>query len=223
MDLRRGIKNSLVAGLLLVAPLAVTVFVVVTLFGWLTGLVDPVVSGTRLTELTGDRLLARIVAAGLVFGLVVLLGVVAELSIGQRAVGGFDRFVGVLPLVNVVYSSVRQVADALVSGESRYERVVFVEYPRRDMYSVGFVTADAPEEATDLAGEDAVNVFLPNSPNPTAGRTVMVPESDVHETDMSVRRGIRLVVTTGLAESPDEMAALRREDVTIESGDDARA
>lgn len=218
MDLRTGFKNSLVAGVLLVAPLAVTAFVVVTVFGWLTGVVDPIVTGTRLTRYTGDRLLARVVAALLLLGLVVLLGFIAELSIGQRAFGGFDRLVGVLPLVSVVYTSVRQVANAMVSGESRYDRVVFVEYPRRGLYSVGFVTAEGPADADEVIGEPSVNVFLPNSPNPTAGRLVVVPESDVHETEMTIRQGIRLVVTTGMAESHDEMEALRREELAGAAG-----
>jgi uncharacterized membrane protein len=113
--------------------------------------------------------------------------------------------------VRVIYSSVRQVSNALMERSNRYESVVLVEYPREGMYSVGFVTGDSPDEVLSVAGADAYNVFLPNSPNPTAGRMVMVPDDQVHEVDISVRRGIRLLVTTGIAEAEEEMAELQEQ------------
>lgn len=214
MDLRTELKSSFVAGLLLLAPLAVTVFVVVTVFGWATGILDPIVRQTRLANYTANvHLLAQLLAAVLLVAFVILVGFLADRSIGRRMFGGFDRLVGLLPLVNTVYSSVRQVGDALTRGESRYERVVFVEYPREGLYSIGFVTGDGPGAADEQAGQATYNVFLPNSPNPTAGRLVVVPESDVLETDMSVRRGLRLVVTTGIADTQAEVEALREEEV----------
>nr|WP_245800565.1 hypothetical protein [Natrinema saccharevitans] len=65
---------------------------------------------------------------------------------------------------------------------------------------IGLVTGEGPREAEAIAGGDVYNVFLPNSPNPTAGRLVLLPEDQVHETDMSVRRGMRLIVTTGMGD-----------------------
>lgn len=110
--------------------------------------------------------------------------------------------------MSTIHSSVRQVATALVSGESQYESVVLVEYPREGLYSIGLVTAEGIEDVDAVTGVQSVSVFLPNSPNPTAGRLVMVPEDQIHQTDMSVRQGMRMIVTTGIGmDEPDAMAA----------------
>ena len=193
------VKRSLVTGLLLLAPLAVTVYVLRLLAGWVVGLVDPVVEGTRLASYTDNNVLAaQVVAVVAVLVAVTLLGWLAQRSAGQRVFGSVDRAVNFIPLVDTIYSSVRQVASALVDAETRYDRVVLVEYPREGIYCVGLVTANAPPDVETVAGEQAVTVYLPNSPNPTGGRLLLVPASEVHEVDMSVRRGLRLLVTTGM-------------------------
>lgn len=212
MRLRAELRRSVVAGVLIVAPLAVTVLVLRVAYGYLLGILRPIVRDLGLTRLVGgEPLAAQALALALVAVTLVGLGFLAQRSVGRRLFGGFDRLVGFVPLVSTVYSGVRQVADTLVSGESRYERVVVVEYPRHEVYSLGFVTGDAPPVADEVAGEPVLNVFVPNSPNPTGGRLVLVPDSHLHETDMSIRRGIRLVMTTGITESESEAERLRRE------------
>ncbi len=114
-----------------------------------------------------------------------------------------------VPLVSVIYGSVRQVSNALMRQGSRYESVVLIEYPRDGLYALGFVTAESPNGISTILGESAVNVYIPNSPNPTAGQLLMVPESSITELEMSVSRGIRLLVTTGIAEDERELEALQ--------------
>ncbi|MFB6117172.1 DUF502 domain-containing protein [Halosegnis sp.] len=212
MDVRAESQRSFIAGLLLVAPLAVTLFVGSLALRYLAGVLDPVVQAGRLAQYTGNsRLLAQTLAALLLATAVVGLGYVAQRQVGQRLFGGFDRLVRFVPLVSAVYSSVRQVGAALENRSSRYESVVLVEYPRLGVYSLGFVTGDAPADASTVADEPVYNVFIPNSPNPTGGELVLVPESHVHETDLSVRRGLRLIVTTGIADTQDELAAFRED------------
>ncbi|WP_435196287.1 DUF502 domain-containing protein [Natronomonas sp. EA1] len=206
MDLRTELKGSLLAGTLLVAPLAVTVLVLRIGYGYLTGVINPVAKAAGLARYTANvELAAQALAVVLILLGITLVGFIAQRSLGRRLFGGLDRAVGFIPLVSVIYTSVRQVADALGTQESRYEQVVLVEYPREGIYSVGFVTGDSPGAAERIAGEDVYNVFLPNSPNPTAGRLVLVPASRVHETDLPVRRGIRMLVTTGMADTEEEL------------------
>jgi len=211
MDVSKVLRSSFVAGLALIAPLIVTVVALRFLLNWLTAFIDPVVQGTRLATYTANiEVVAQVLAAVLIVLLITALGYLAQRSLGERLFGWLDRGVGLVPLVRVIYSSVRQVSNALMSRSNRYESVVLVEYPREGMYVIGFVTGDAPEAAAGIAGEDAYNVFLPNSPNPTGGRLVLVPASQVHEVDISVRRGIRLLVTTGIAEREAEVERLRQ-------------
>jgi uncharacterized membrane protein len=212
MRVRQVLRNSFIAGLALLAPLVVTVVAMQFLVGWVTTLIDPVVQGTRLTQYTANiEAVAQVLALLSIAAIVVLLGYLAQGRIGQRLFAWIDRGIGVVPLVSIVYSSVRQVADALMERSNRYKRVVVVEYPRDGVYSIGFVTGDGPDEAASAVGESLNNVFLPNSPNPTGGHFLMVPDDEIHELDISVRRGVRLLVTTGIAESDEEMAELRAE------------
>lgn len=194
-----NVKQSFVAGLLLLAPLAITVYVLRLLAGWAVDLVDPIVQGTQLAQYTDDNVLvAQIVAVVGIVAVVTVLGGLAQWSVGGRLFGSVGRVVNFIPLVDTVYSSVRQVASALVEGETRYDRVVLVEYPRKGIYCIGLVTATGPDGVESVAGEETVTVYLPNSPNPTGGRLLVVPTDEVHEVDMSVRRGLRLLVTTGM-------------------------
>ncbi|MEF8843650.1 MAG: DUF502 domain-containing protein [Haloarculaceae archaeon] len=198
--------------MILVAPLAVTAFVLQFAFTRLAGVLDPVVEGAGLAAFTANiRLLAQVLAALLIVVLVTLLGFLAQRSGGERAVDAFDRLVSLVPLVSVVYTGVRQVSDALTERDTRFQRVVLVEYPRLGVYSLGFVTGDGPDVADEVSGESTSTVIVPHSPNPTVGHLIVVPDSTLHETDISVRRAVRMLVTTGVAESADDLERLQQE------------
>jgi uncharacterized membrane protein len=209
MGLQSELRTSFLTGLLVLAPLAVTFFVLQFVFVRVFAALDPLVRQSGLVELTRVVLVAQMLALTLVLLFVTCLGYLAKLSTGQRLFGGFDYLIGFIPLVSTIYNSVRQVGNALMNRSNRYESVVLVEFAQEGMYSIGFVTGDSPKVADMVAGEKAYNVFLPNSPNPTAGRLVLVPESRVYQTDMSVGRGIRLLVTTGIADTPEELQEFR--------------
>ncbi|MEF8861617.1 MAG: DUF502 domain-containing protein [Haloarculaceae archaeon] len=212
MDVRAELRNSFVAGMILVAPLAVTAFVLQFAFTRLAGVLDPLVEGAGLAAFTANiRLLAQVLAALLIVVLVTLLGFLAQRSGGERAVDAFDRLVSLVPLVSVVYTGVRQVSDALTERDTRFQRVVLVEYPRLGVYSLGFVTGDGPDVADEVSGESTSTVIVPHSPNPTVGHLIVVPDSTLHETDISVRRAVRMLVTTGVAESADDLERLQQE------------
>lgn len=206
MALSDSFRRSFVAGLILLAPLVVTVYVLRVLAVWSLAFVNPLVRSTRLAQYTANiELVAQVVAVVVIVAAVTLLGFAARWSVGRRVFGRVGRVVNIIPLVNVIYAGVRQVATALVERETAYEQTVLVEYPREDNYAIGFVTGESPAAVEAVTGEPALNVFLPNSPNPTGGRLVVLPTSQVHEIDLSVRRALRLVVTTGIG---DETAAL---------------
>jgi len=202
------LKDSFVAGLILLAPLVVTLYILRILARWSLQVIDPVVAGTRLTEFTANNEIAAQFVAGLIIvALITLLGMLAQYSVGRHLFGNLGRTVNLVPLVSTIYASVRQVATSLVDRDSEYDKVVLVEYPREGMYSIGLVTSEGRKAIDEVAGEQAFSVFLPNSPNPTAGRLIMVPASQIHETEMSVREGMRMIVTTGIGDKEEELAA----------------
>lgn len=226
MGLRETLKKSFVAGIALVAPLVVTFVAFRLIFGWLRGFLNPIIDGTGLTALTGNvEIVAELLALIILFCIIAGLGYLAQRSLGAYAFGFFDRLISLIPMVSVIYSSVRQVSDALVSQQSRYETVALIEYPRDGLYVLGFVTSDSPAAVVDALGRDAYNVYLPNSPNPTQGHFTLVPHDQIVELDMNVSRAIRLLVTTGIAEDEEELESFQRdvkeqlEDTDVSLGD----
>ncbi len=212
MRLKQTLKTSFLAGLILLAPLLVTVIALQITLGWLRGFISPVIAETRLVAYIGDvAIAAELLAIVLVVLAIAVVGYVAQRRLGSWLFGLMDRAIGLIPVVSVIYSSVRQVSNALTNQQTRYESVALVEYPRPGLYAIGFVTSESPTTVIDTLGEEAVNVYLPNSPNPTNGQLLMVPESQIRELDMSVSRGIRLLVTTGIAEEQSEVEELQAE------------
>jgi uncharacterized membrane protein len=212
MGISETIKGSLVAGVVLVAPLVVTIVAVQLVFSWLRGFLNPIIENTGLIDLTANiEIAAEVIALVVLLLIVTALGYVAQKSVGARAFGLFDRAVGLIPMVSVVYGSVRQVSDALVKQQSRYENVVAVEFPRNGLYTIGFITSESPAPVETATGEELYNVYLPNSPNPTQGHFTLVPTDQVTEVDMNVSRAIRLLVTTGIAEDEEELRELHED------------
>ncbi len=196
------------AGLILVAPLAITLYILQILVSFSLQFVNPLVDRLGLIETAANvELAAQVLAVVLIVAVVTALGLVAQWSIGRHLFGNLGRTINIVPLVSTIYGGVRQVATSLVDTGSQFERTVLVEYPREDVYSIGFVTGEGTEAFDEATGDRAHSVFLPNSPNPTAGRLVMVPESEIHETDMSVRQGMRMIVTTGIGSEAEQVDA----------------
>lgn len=218
MTLSSRLKSSFVAGLILVAPFVLTLFVLKIAAGWLLQIIDPIVEGTDLAGFVGgDVLLAQVLAGLFLVVLLIVLGYLTQIAVARHLFGNFGRAVNVIPLVSTIYGGIKQVAESLVNSDTAFESVVLVEYHRQGVYSIGFVTGEGPRAATDDAGEPVYNVYLPKSPNPTTGDLALVPESDLVETDLSVRKGMRTLVTTGMGEGTEvDVASLP----TIDERDD---
>jgi uncharacterized membrane protein len=199
MTLSAALKRSFLAGLILITPLVVTLYLIRLLVNWSLQFVNPVVRGTRLVRYTADvEAVAQVVAVLLILAAITALGYLARQRVGREMFGNLGRIVNVIPLVGTIYTGVRQIANALVERDTAYKRAVLVEYPRADVYTIGLVTGESPAGVEEYVGEELYNVFLPHSPNPTAGRLVLVADEQIHDVDLSVRQGMRLVVTSGI-------------------------
>lgn len=198
MSTWQTLRDSFIAGLILVTPLVITLYVLQILAGVALNFVDPVVQGTNLETYTGNvKLTARVIAAGLIVVVVTLLGFIAQRQSGQRLFGGFGQTIAMVPIVRTIYSTVRQISTSFSNKDTAYDSLVLVEFPRKGIYAIGLITNESPKAVTEVAGSKAYNVFLPSSPNPASGRLVLVPEDQLHEVDLSVRQGLGLLMTTG--------------------------
>ena len=197
MSLGGRLRTALLSGTILLAPIAITGYLLWIILNLVSNLVRPVAQTLGLSRLLGELAFAADVLAAVVCVVAVAaVGLLTQWRVTRQLMGRLGRLANVVPLVNTVYGTVRSVADALVERESRYEEVVLVEYPREGVYAIGLVTGRS--DAFDAVEESLATVFFPNSPNPTGGRLALVPESEIHEVEVSVRYGLRMLVTTGI-------------------------
>jgi uncharacterized membrane protein len=192
----------MVAGLLLVLPLVITVWLVRVLFGIIHDNVTPwvmmVLRAIRLPDVDGSlaRIVAPVVGLALTALSVYLFGVLAGNLLGRRIWSLVEAAILRIPLVKGIYGSSRQLLDAFgATSKGGFSKVVLVEYPRKGMWVVGFVTSDDDHRLEGDDGPSCVAVFLPTTPNPTSGWVVFVPRHDVLVLDVSIEEGMKLVVS----------------------------
>ncbi len=196
-----SLRNSFLTGLALLAPLAVTYIV----FAWL---VDAVGGTFRplfffgLPEALRDHpslvIAWNVLSTLLVLILVTLLGYVSRYVLGRFFGQIAERFVLSIPGVSTVYTTVKQVV-ATFSAQNRnvFSKVVMIEFPRKDMWAIGFLTNREVGEPAQRAGRELWTVFVPTTPNPTSGFLVLVAREDVTELEMSVGDGMKMVISGG--------------------------
>jgi uncharacterized membrane protein len=180
-----------VAGILVLAPTALTAWVVWTLFRFFDEIL-----GARLRELGISVFGLGFVLLNL---LLLLLGFVAANFLGRRAFALWDRLMHRVPLINKIYSTLRQIAQVLLGAEkdAAFRRVALVEYPAAGTYMVGFVTSTAASEASEKLGGKVCHVFVPSAVNPTTGFLLIVPEEKIRYLEMTPEQAMRMIVSAG--------------------------
>jgi uncharacterized membrane protein len=202
----RGMRRYLIAGLLIWLPLGATLLTFKFLLDTMDALLPLLPAGWQPDALLGFH----IPGFGAILAFLVLLGtgfLVANL-IGSTLVGWWEEMLNRIPLVRTIYSGVKGLTETLVSSKGgSFSKVVLVEYPRKDMWSIGFVTASDVPDISALTGDTQMCVYVPTTPNPTSGLIVYVPASQVRETDMSVDAAMKMVVTMGIVMPPQKHKA----------------
>lgn len=202
-------KRYLMAGLLIWVPLGVTVMVI----NFLVGLMDKTLL-LLPTNYRPDVLFGfHIPGLGVVLIVIVVLGtgmIVANLF-GRTLVQWSESLLGRIPLVRSIYVGVKQIMEMLLSSDGKtFRKVVMVEYPRRGLWTLGFLSGVTRGEAQAKTGVDVVNVFIPTTPNPTSGFFIMVPRDEIIELDMDVDDGLKIIISAGVfvpAWNPEQAAA----------------
>jgi len=135
-----------------------------------------------------------------------LLGKFLAIRFGRIIVGLLEQLIHQLPIIRNVYSSVKQVTDFVFSEkEIEYHRVIAVEYPRRGIWSIGFVTGDSMLDIGSAANEAVLTVFLPSSPMPLTGYTITIRRSEAIDLDITVDQAIQFVVSCGVVVAPHQL------------------
>lgn len=187
------LRRYLITGLIVIAPIFVTVFALVWLFQTLDGILGSQVRGLIGREVPGVGLVALIL-------LLFIIGWVSQKAAGRRLVAWGNSILSRFPLTRKIYNASSQIVQSVLDREEKlFQGVALIEYPMAGSYSLVFVTAQAPAEVEGKLGGRAVSVFLPTVPNPTTGYLLVLPASRVQMLDMTVEEGIRMVVSAGVA------------------------
>ena len=189
------VQGKTLGGLMELVPLLVTAVVLLFIIGWADQFVRPLafVAG-RPWDFPGIGLIAAVI-------IFYVVGLMMSTKIGKIVMARKDDFLNLVPVVKTIYGVTQQATTSL-SGQFRFTRVVFLEWPREGMIAVGFVTGRAHRERKDEINEDEpqslVVVYIPTVPNPTSGNLAFVMEDDLMETDLTVEDAMKLVFSGGI-------------------------
>jgi len=193
-----ALRKYLIAGLLVWLPLAATVVIIKLVIDLLDGLILLLPEAYRPETLFGFSLPGS--GLLLAIGVLLLTGVLAANLLGRRLFSFWENILSRIPIVRNIYNAVKQIAATVLTSQGKsFRKVVMTEYPRRGIWSIGFLTNERVRlDASSLQEEEMLAVFLPTTPNPTSGFILLFPGEEVIELDMSVEEGFKFIISIGV-------------------------
>lgn len=193
-----GIRKSFVAGVFLVLPAVVTVYILVLGFRLLGAAFRPIVDGVGARfGLVIPPPAAAVLSLLLTIAVLILLGFAGRSFMGARIVRAVDALALRIPLAKTLYAATKRLVEAF-TAQKAFQQVVLVQWPRDGCWCVGFCAGDSGPIFGKAAGEDLLSVFIPTSPNPTSGYLVLVPRGDTRPLDISLEQGATFVMSGGV-------------------------
>ncbi len=204
LHLGARLRNYFLTGLIIVGPVGITLYVVWWFINLVDGWVKPWVPVTYLPE---TYLPFTVPGVGLIFSITVLIifGALTANLFGRTLVSYGEMMLDRMPVVRNVYGALKQIFETVLSQSSAsFQKVGLIEYPRKGLYAIVFVSTTTKGEIDKKVreGETLLSIFLPTTPNPTSGFLLFVPEKDVLVLDMSVEEAAKLVISAGLVVPP---------------------
>lgn len=202
------IRTYFYAGMIVLLPIFFTIYIInwlinivigLTLDSFMVSIINNIIKTLGVEQNDRIVLVIYLVYLLMILVFILLIGLITKNIVGKRLKKRMDDLICKLPIIKQVYSTMLQIVSLVSSNKnSGYKKVVSVEYPKKGIYSIGFLTAEKNEAITKCYGKEVYNVFIPTSPNPTSGMFICVPIEDVHELDMSVEDGVKLIVSGGV-------------------------
>lgn len=192
----RTLRRHFLAGILVVVPLGVAIFVFVWLFNGIDNILQPIINRIFGQKITG-------LGFGITIVLIYLVGIVAENIIGRRAIRFGESLLTRVPVFRQLYTGLKQVIEGLSGAglnKAAFREVVFVEFPREGMKTIAFIT----NEIADKSGKKLFTIYIPTAPVPTSGYFEIVTEDKIIRTDMPVDEAMKMVISSGMI-APSEL------------------
>jgi len=197
-----SLRAYLLGGLLVLGPIALSIWILVRVFYWVDGLLGEYLRFPwfEYRRMPGLGLLAMVL-------LLIIVGWIAQLLAGVAVVQAWDRALAKVPLFRFIYTPAKKLGETFLTGRrDAFRQVVLLPWPHPGTWAVGFVTGLAPRVSSERVGDELVSVFVPHTPNPTSGHYQMIPRRDLVPLDLTIEQGIQLVASAGLVR-PAEMEA----------------
>ena len=200
------IRSSIITGVFVVIPIFLSLWAAWSLYSFLTDWAVPF--SQEIADKTPQWIspfvamqIVRVASLIVVAICLFLIGLLAKITVGRKLLSFAESILLKLPIISFVYTTCKQIGDALWSSKSgnMFQQVVLFEYPRKGSYSVGFLTSEVGEdfEISKKIGKPMVSVFMPTTPNPTSGFLMYIPKDECQFLDMSVSEAMRLIVSCG--------------------------
>lgn len=206
-SLRERLRNYLITGVLVAGPIGLTFYLCLLIIDF----VDRSVAALFPAGYNPNHYLPfHIPGLGLVVALaaLTLIGAAAAGYFGRLFVRASERVLGRMPFIRGVYGAVKQIFETVLAKQSNtFREVVLIEFPRREMWTLGFITGRVEGEIQAVSREEMVGVLVPTTPNPTSGYLVFVPRREVVPLSMTVEEGIKLIVSGGIVTPPERPPA----------------
>jgi uncharacterized membrane protein len=186
------LRSTFGRGLVVTIPVVITIWVLQGLFNAVDGIISPIFDQILFRHIPGLGFVTMII-------LILIVGMLTRNLLGLTILKFFERLISSIPLARTIYSAMKDLLGAFQSGKKgrSFRHVVLVEYPRKDVWTVGFVTNELTFSSTN-ASTNLVSIYIPNPPNPTSGMLVLVSKDSFRVLDMSVEDGLKLALSGGI-------------------------
>lgn len=190
-------RKYFITGLLILVPLAITAWVLHAVISTMDQSLLLLPVEWRPEALIGFKIPG--LGAVLTILIIFVTGLLTKNFIGNYVVAAWEALLNRIPIVNSIYSSVKQVSDTLFSSTGNaFSKAVLIQYPREGSWTIAFLTGKPSGDVAKHLGDDFISVYVPTTPNPTSGYFLMVPKKDAIELDMSVDTALKYVVSMGV-------------------------
>jgi uncharacterized membrane protein len=196
-------RNAFLSGALLLAPLWVTIWAFTAIIGFIGGTFRPLYEHYLPASLQSIPFFWDLLATGAVVLIITGLGFLSNYVFGKYFLSVGERAIQRIPGVGAVYNSVKQIVATFgTQNRNLFSKVVLVEFPRKGVWTLGFLTNKQQGEAQSLTGTETWTVFVPTTPNPTSGFLLMLPRHEIIELEMSVGDGMKMIISGGAVVPP---------------------
>lgn len=200
--LKQDLKNDLIAGLLVVIPLATTIWLSVTIAVWVINFLTKIPK--QLNPFDGlnpilTNFLNLLVGLAVPLSFILLIGLMARNIAGRWLLDLGERILQGIPLAGAVYKTLKQILETLFKdSKNKFRRVVMIEYPRNGIWTLGFVTGTVSESLQSHLSKPMLSIFIPTTPNPTSGWYAIVPEDEVINLSLSIEEAFKVLISGGI-------------------------